>query len=354
MLIARGHRVDAIVSRRGPLAVELRALGAGVARIGLRPEMTAVSADARALAHLARLLAWRRWDVVHTHSSKAGALARPIAAAVGLPVVHSPHGFAHATQHSRARRAPAFRRAVTLGIERLLAPLSQVILCVSEAERDGAIADGVAAAERFAVVPHGIDLAPRSTDPGLRLPVGDAPIVGFLGRMDVLKGPLVLVDALTRLRRDGHRFRAVLVGDGPLAERVHAEVTRCELAEVVSVLPYSGTTALLTRFDLLVAPSLFEAFPIGLLDAMAAGVPIVASRVGGIPEIVEHGRTGLLVRAGDGEALAGPIAQLLADPGLRRRMGDAGRRRCEQHFGLEVMVERTEAVYHRALRGSSS
>jgi glycosyltransferase involved in cell wall biosynthesis len=144
-------------------------------------------------------------------------------------------------------------------------------------------------------------------------------------------------------------FRAALVGDGPLSKEVRREVVARALDDSVTVLPFSDVWPILAAFDIYALPSLWESLPIGLLEAMAMGLPVVASDTGGVREAVLHGETGLLHPVGDVEALADGLERLLRDPELRLRMGDAGRRRQTVEYSLEAMLAGTSRAYAVAL-----
>jgi glycosyltransferase involved in cell wall biosynthesis len=177
--------------------------------------------------------------------------------------------------------------------------------------------------------------------------------VGFLARLHEQKAPLILIEALRELRDRGARFRAALVGSGPLAGAVRERTAAEGLDDIVSLLPFPGEVApVLAAFDLYVLPSLWEALPIGILEAMSTGLPVVASQVAGVPEEVDEGRTGLLVPPGDVGALASAIERLVDDEHLRREMGRAGREICHERFSVDRMVDRMEAVYARAVASS--
>ena len=343
--VRRGHRVSAVVSDRGTLAADLRARGAGVVALNLPPELWAPGPDVRAVRVLARLLLRGDWDVVHTHEAKAGALARPLAAALGYPVVHAPHTYPYMTQADRGR-GPG-RRLLTLSIERALAVAADAIVVPSAFIRDTAVRDRALPPGRVALVPNGYD-PPSSVppDPDLVAMPGQAPLIGFLSRMTFEKNPLTLVDALARLSVP---FRAALVGDGPLAGDVAARVAALGLEDRVSVrrYPAAGGAAVLSALDVYVLPSIHESFGIGLLEAMRAGLPVVASRAGAIPEVVAEGTTALLVPPGDAAALAGALERLLVDPALRRRLGDAGRAHAAR-FSVRALADALDAVYARA------
>lgn len=349
--IARGHSVQAVVSAHGPIAAELRRIGAGVIALDWRPEITAVGSDLRVAVAVWRVLRAGRWDVVHTHGNKAGAIVRPLADALGLTVVHTPHGFAYATQEYRPRGGQALRRALTLGVERVTSPAARMIVTVSEAERAEALRDRIAEPERLMTVHNGISAVPRAA-PDQRLIAwrdGRA-LLGFAARLHPQKAPMVLLDALDRLREQGIPFRAALVGDGPLSAAVHQRVATSELQGRVLVLPFSPHgPAILAAFDVFVLPSLWESLPIALLEAMSTALPVVAADVGGVREAVVDGETGLLHPRGDSAALAAALERLLSDEELRARLGAAGRARQAAEFSLEKMVDGVELAYERAL-----
>jgi glycosyltransferase involved in cell wall biosynthesis len=350
--VARGHSVQAVVTDRGPLAADLRTIGAGVLALTLRPEMVAPSADLKSAIALGRLLRRGRWDLVHTHGNKAGMIARPLAALRGLPVVHSGHGFAYVTQRHRPRRGQSVRRGLTLAVERLCSPAADVIVCVSEDEREDAVRDRIAPRERLMVVHNGVaPLVTTAPDPRLAAWRSRAvPLIGFVARLHPQKAPLLLLDALAELRVRGVAFRAALVGDGPLADQVRRRVGQLELGDAVVVLPFPGSVAgLLACFDVYVLPSLWESLPIGLLEAMAAGLPVVAADTGGVREAVAHEETGLLHPPGDVAALASALERLIRDPELRARMGAAGRTRQATAFSLAAMLAGIDRAYACAL-----
>ena len=177
---------------------------------------------------------------------------------------------------------------------------------------------------------------------------GDPPLVIGVGRLAAPKDPLTLVEALQRLERGS--FRALLVGDGPLREDVTAAVHGAGLEDdVVLAGERRGLGALLAGADVFVLASRSEGLPISVLEAMAAGLPVVASDVGGVAEAVVDGKTGLLVPPGDSGALAEALHALLGDPASRRTMGAAGRARARAHFDLPRFRDDHVALYERVL-----
>lgn len=350
-LLKRGHRVDAVVSDRpGPFPGELGGLGIGVARVPFRAELGTVRDDARTLHSLASLLRRRRWDVVHTHGNKGGVLARPPARLLGLPVVHSTHGFDYLTQRGRPRQSTEARRTLTLTLERMLAPCARRILCASAYDRDNALRDGIGRPDQFAVIPNGV-ARPETIEPDPRLAClqGEGPLVGFMARLHEGKGPLEFLDAVARVRDGGVRIRAAVVGNGPLEREVRDLATSLGLDDV-PVLPFDGDPfSALAAFDVYVLPSRWEVFGLTIAEAMSVSVPVIATDVGGIPELVSDGESGMLVAPGDGDGMAGAINALALDAPLRERMGAAGHTRWEARFCHSAMVEAVEAAYTDAI-----
>lgn len=178
----------------------------------------------------------------------------------------------------------------------------------------------------------------------------DSQIVGTISRLVPLKGLVHLIRAIRLLRPACPNVRLEIAGSGPEEGRLKEEVQHLGLGNCVSFLGWQSNPApLLARWDVFALPSLEEAFGIALVEAMADGLPVVSTNVGGIPEIVEHGRTGLLGPPGDSVLLAEHLKKLLTDPGERRRMGQAGYARARERFSRESMVFAVEEVYERLL-----
>lgn len=352
-LTRRGHDVSVVLSRHAPGGGEEFAdLGAEVHQADLVPELFAARANARAFAELSRILRRGRYDVVHCHDAKAGALGRPAAALARTPAVYSPHAFVYRSQHLRARRGTATRRILTLGVERALGRLGTVV-CISRDERDTALEDHVARADRLRIVYYGIDTSNGvAPDPVLAAFRGDGPLLGFMARLQDQKGLPDLIAALALLRSRGALPRFAIVGSGPMEAWVTRRLEEERLTDRVVLLPFEPPVwPRLAAFDAFVLPSLWEGLPIGLLEAMAAGLPVVSTSVNGIPEAVEHEQSGLLVPPGAPSALADAIERMATDPELRVRLGAAGRRRYEKQFTLERMIDSFEQLYAEVAAG---
>lgn len=228
------------------------------------------------------------------------------------------------------------------------------------ADRVTAVAQGVAdhvvraegcPRDKIVVIPNGIDVTQVNRTPGLdrgdTLGVGaDHLVVGTIARLVWYKGHEELVDAIARVNREHPAVRLCVVGDGPLRDSLRERAQRTGLdgaARFLGTIPQAWR--LLPHFDIFVLASRWEGMSNGLLEAMAAGRPIVATTVGGNPELITDGETGLLVPPENPEALAAAILRLIRDPALARRLGEAARRRVEREFTLDVMVRRLESLY---------
>jgi glycosyltransferase involved in cell wall biosynthesis len=310
------------------VADELAACGCDVTVLaeppGLRPTIA---------FRLARLFRARRVDVVHTHNTKPLLYAGPAARLAGVGgVVHTRHGRRHG---ATPRQDLAFRWA---------ARCADHVVCVSDDAARLCRGDGVDP-RVVCTVPNGIDLE--------RFPLAGSDPSGpavFVGRLVADKGLATLLRAARAVAAARPTFRLAIAGDGPCAADLRALAADLGLAGVVDFLgAVRDVPGLLARGSLFVLPSLTEGMPLTVLEAMARGLPVVATSVGGTPEAVADGETGLLVPPGDAAALAGAVLRLHADPERARQMGLAGRRRAEARFDVRRMVSAYEALYRDAL-----
>jgi glycosyltransferase involved in cell wall biosynthesis len=277
------------------------------------------------------------FDVVHAHGQKAGILARLAALRAGVPAVYTPHGFVYRVQALRPRVSARARYRVSLGLERALGHAGAAIVTVSEEERAAALADRLAPSGRIHAIHNGV--APDLDAPPDPRLAGERPLFGVVTGLRDQKGLPTLLDALALLGDNAPRF--AIVGDGPLA----AEIERRRTPNTLLV-PFDGRVEpALAAMDAFVLPSYWEGLPLSVLEAMAFGLPVIATAVGGTPEAVRDGITGYLVPAHDATALAARIADLAADAAARERMGEAGRARQREHFTAERMVRDTLALY---------
>lgn len=308
--------------------------------------------DLATLWTLITILRREKPALVHTHTSKAGVLGRLAAWMAGVPVVvHTPHG------HIFYGHFGPVASWIFLQVERLLARGTAHLIALTESERDEHLAEGVGQADRFSVVPSGIDLERFRCMVGRfgRRPAGmncpsDAIVVGSVGWLTEVKGHKFLIEALARLKPQHPRLHVVILGSGRLREPYLALAEQLGVGNAVHLLgERQDVPDCLAAMDLFVLPSLNEGMGRALVEAMAAGRPVIASNVGGIPAIVEDQRTGLLVPPGDVVALAEAIEELLAQPDRAKAMGVAASHSIGAKFGAQSMVQAVEAVYETAL-----
>jgi glycosyltransferase involved in cell wall biosynthesis len=333
----------ACIQQRGILASEVEALGVPVACLGKRS-----GTRLGTIGQMKSLLRAFQPEVVHTH--QAGALFYAGAAARGLRmplVVHTEHG----------KHYPGRLRSRILG--RLSAQFAARYFCVSREIASAVIAHRIAAARKVRVIPNGIDTA-RFANRGGHTGVRDefnipaqAPVIGTVGRLNEIKCQGLLIEALGQIRRAGVDAHLMLVGDGPMEGALRARAEELGLGAWVHFAGYcAAPERLFHAFDVFALTSRSEGMPLVVLEAAAAGLPVIATRVGGLPDVIDHGRTGMLVEAGDLAALVEGLSDLIANPERARLMGEAGRRRVDSEFTLRAMAQRYEQHYRELLAGS--
>jgi len=294
-----------------------------------------------AVVAVARELRRRDPDVVHTHSTEAGIIGRFAAALSGVPaVVHTVHGVPFA-----ADRSTALNRFV-LACERRAARHTDRIVANGDAIAEEYLDLSIGRPGQYVTVYSGIDVERfRMADPAMDLP-GERPRIAMVGRFVEGKGFEVLLDAVERLDNE---CSVALVGDGPLADDLAASVEARGLEDVVSLLGYrEDVPNVLAASDVLALSSYREGTPRVITEAMAVGLPVVATDIAGIPEQVDNGRSGYLVSTGDPDALADRLSDLLANPERRRAFGEAARERANR-FSVERMLSDLDGVYQSVL-----
>jgi len=328
---------------------EVRALslsaGSAVQRVralGLPVDIIDETDDALAIRALAAWLRREEIDLVHSHMYRAEVLGTRAAVAAGTPVIM-------ATVHSSRVRSPsdaALLASLTPSMDRLIVPSDSIARKVSAEGRAGA---------RFTVLPNGIDLArfASPTSCTLRREFGippGAPLLGVVARLEPEKGHRFLVEAMPSVLAGSPEARLVIVGEGSQTDALRAMASSLGVdSRVMLTGRREDVSALTADLTVAVLPSLREAQGISILEAMARRVPVVASAVGGIPEVITSGVDGLLVPPADPGALAEAIGSLLHDLDLRRRIGEAGYRTVVDRFSIDAQVRRTQALYDEEL-----
>jgi glycosyltransferase involved in cell wall biosynthesis len=339
-MIARGHDVTVALGGEGAVTEQLKAAGVPFRSLRHLARRIHPVSDVRALAEAISLLADLRPDLVSTHTAKAGWIGRAAARRLAIPALYTPHGWSIG-QRISPRLGAFFALA-----ERAAAHWCAAIVCVCEQERRLALDKGIAPASKLLVVHNGV----RDVEAALRARPEQGPVrLCSVARFAAPKDHRTLLSALALLR--SRQWELDLIGDGPeLADRKR-QAGDSGLGSRVQFHGYlSDPAAVLSRAHIFVLSSLSEAFPRSVLEAMRAGLPVVASDVGGVAEGVTHGVNGLLLPARNPSALAEAIAKLLDDPALRGTMGASARAVYEDRFRLEGMVDRTGAIYDRLLK----
>lgn len=316
----------------------------------LRREINPVL-DAAALAALAGLIRRGRYDLVHTHSSKAGVLGRLAARLAQVPlVVHTVHGWGF-----NDRQRPLVQRTYA-ALERWCARFTDALITVTPRDTEVGLALGIGKPAMYSTIRSGIDIAhfgtPSRSREEVRAELGLAAhhrVAVSVMRLVPQKAPLDVIEATSRLLREVPDARVVIVGDGPLRTTVEQ---RCRMLEIDDRVVFTGLRPdvpdLLAASDVLVLASLWEGLPRVIPQAMAAGLPVVATAVAGNAEAVVDGVTGLLVPPRDPVALGAATAAMLTDHDGARAMGAAGRAQVDE-FSVHRMVDDIEALYARLL-----
>jgi glycosyltransferase involved in cell wall biosynthesis len=334
-LRAQGHRTVLVAHAGG----ELRQRAAeGLELVALAPRM---EMDLSAAWRLSRIIKELKPDIVHAHDPHGVAMAA-LALSMSTQLVKPPL--------IASRRVDFQLRGNSLS--RWKYRQVDCFICASEAIRQMLIADGVPAA-RAITVHEGIDLERLQSAPVVNLHEElwlphHAPLVGNVAALVPHKGQKHLVDAASIVVRQVPDARFIIAGEGELRPSLERQIKDHHLEKHVFLTGFRPDVLSLHRaFDIFVMSSVTEGLGTSLLDAMAAGKPVVATRAGGIPEVVVDGETGILVQVRDAEQLAAAIAKLLQDERLRRRMGEAGLKRAQLRFSSERMVKDTLRVYQR-------
>jgi len=304
--------------------------------------------DLQALWRLFLLLRQRQPAIVHLHTAKAGFIGRLAARAAGLKgVVYTTHG------HIFHGYFNCLKTAIFIRMEQLAAACGGLITTLSEVEKQDFVCRRIAPAAQIIPVPNGLDLVPFITAQrgAVRREIGldeETPVIAWVGRFEPVKGPEIFLEVCRQLQRQyGSRLKAVMAGDGALNEKIRQ---KRELSGLHDFLLLPGfrqdIISFFTDIDLLVVTSINEGFGMVILEAMAAGKPVVTHDVGGIAELVVDGETGFLVPPGDVDAICSRLNLLLNDRELYAAMSQAARRRAKT-YSLTAMTDRFDVIYQQ-------
>lgn len=327
------------VDRRGQLADTAESLGARVVCLDKGPGL-----KFKAMGAFDRVLRDLRPDVIHSHQIGALFYAGPVARKRRIPVVHTEHG----------KHFPGSFKTNWLG--RISGGFADRFLCVSKEIADLVVKVGVTRRSRVGFQANGIDVRsfrpiPPAERPALRQSLGlpgDGVVIGTAGRLAEIKRYDRLISAFAALKSTHPDLSLVFVGDGPLRGELEAQAASLGLAGSVHFAGYqSDPRPYLQAMDVFALTSRSEGMPLSVLEAWASGLPVVVPDVGGLPDMVSDGETGLLVDASDGTALVDAFRRLIADPALAARIGEAGRAVALASYDVRSMAE----AYDREYRG---
>lgn len=345
----RGHRVSVIcLERPGTLAPQAGALGAAVVCVDKKDGVCL-----RTAAQVATLLAELRPDVLHTHQVGALFHAGRAARSLGIPVVvHTEHG-----NHLGKPGVSRLRRWRTAWLWWWAARYARKFYCVSKDIMAEMSSRRIVPVHKLSVILNGINTDPfrEAVDrTEVRAAFGipaNAPLIGTVGRLNEVKNQELLIRAFARVRLEVPAARLLLVGDGPLRADLTGLAARLGVGDAVHFAGYqSRPERFLATIDVFALTSRTEGLPLAVLEAWAAGLPVVASAVGGLPDLVTDGRTGLLFPSGDEAALAVLLRGLLRDRARRHALGEAGQNEVFERYDLRRMAAEYEAQYQALLR----
>jgi len=348
----RRRYAPTLISSNGPLSHEARQIPGLTVHLWptLRRQIHPL-ADGVAFARLTSFIRREQFHLVHTHSSKAGILGRWAAhAAHGPAIVHTIHGFAfHAYQTALVRRG--YQQ-----LERLTSRITDRLIVVSEHDRRAGLDAGIGHPSQYRLIRYGVEARRVATD-GARQSVREelgitptAPLIGTVACLKPQKAPLDFVRACRIMKRELPEAHFVLIGDGTQRPRVERWRRRFALDDSLHLLGWRrDVPRLLSALDVFVLASRWEGLPIACLEAKAAGLPIVATSVGGVPEVVANGVNGLLVPPARPEQLASVVIDLLHHDEARNRFGEASYASLDGACSIERMVTQTEELYETLL-----
>jgi glycosyltransferase involved in cell wall biosynthesis len=338
----------------GDLSIEARERGADLLVVRSLVRRISPLRDVKAFFALRDLFVTERPEVVHTHSSKAGIIGRAAAYAAGVPtIVHTVHGWSFHGEMS------GLTRALYVALEKWAGRVTHRIVVVAAKDISKGVRRGIGREATYCVIPSGIPLDERSAEGAreatraeLRIP-RSAPVVGTVARLSHQKDPFTTLRAMQRIAQARAEAHFVVVGDGELMDECKKLVSDLGLRNLHLLGLRRDTERLLPAFDVYVLTSKWEGLPRTIPEAMASGVPVVATNVDGNAEVIRHRENGFLVEVGDPDAVAKAALTLLEDAHLYASISAAGRTTAKE-FALEIMVERLTELYELELKASAS
>ena len=348
---AKGYGITVGCVPRGVFAKRLRELGIEVEGFNMDSKY-----NIRVIFQMAKFMKQKNIHIVHTQGGRAPFFGRIAARLAKVPIVISTVAMLLSREsHSDVNR---LKRTVYLLIDKLTSGYVDRFLVLSEPHREALNTDYNIERSKVIKIYNGIEFHKYDAISGdglrVRKELGIAlssSIVGVIGRLAWEKGLPFFLQAASKVTATFPEIKFLIVGDGPLKAELEKLSNELNIRQNCIFTGFrQDIPDILSAVDMLVMSSLYEGMPMVILEAMAASKPVIATKVGGIPEMVRDGETGILVPPEDADALAGSMLTLLKNKNRARQMGLAGRRCVEDHFDVEVMVQNTEAVYQELMR----
>jgi glycosyltransferase involved in cell wall biosynthesis len=344
--VSAGHSVGLVAAPEPRLMSEAKNIGVQIFPnphfvFGVQPLQ-----DIRALWPVFQTVRKFNPDIISAHSTKAGYAARLAGAILRKTVVFTAHGWPFTAGRG------TWQKYLLALVERLAAIVTAAVICVSAYDRELALKFKVAPLEKLVLIHNGVDPIPLLNANKERVRrefgLGKVPVLAMVGRLTPAKDPLTLLEACRLLETN---FRLMMVGDGELRGKMEQFVARNNLRYKVTFTgERNDIPEILAASDILVLDSRWEGLPLIIIEAQIAGLPVVASGVGGIPELIEDGVTGFIVPPRNPQALADVLKKLLGDQNLRRMVVSAAREKALREFSLENMLTKTHRLYEDILK----
>ncbi len=323
----------------------LKSYGATIHVIDYVREINPIQ-DTKTAIQLYKLIKDLKVDILSLHSSKAGALGRMVGYIAGVQtIVYTPNAFAYFNNKSVKGKFFFF-------IEKLLSHVTDYVIAVSGSEFKRALDDGVVPAKKLRLVENGIDIDRFNIEvdrqakrESLSIPE-KSPIIGMVGRLGYQKAPEVFVQSAIHLLDTGKNYYFYIAGDGPQMEELSEMVKEAGYEQQILLLGNrSDVPELLHITDVFVLPSRYEGLPFTLLEAMAVGLPIIATDAVGNRDVIHDNETGLLIPIDDDQAIYNAVERLINDQSLANRLGETASKYVREHHSVEAMVKEVEKVY---------
>jgi glycosyltransferase involved in cell wall biosynthesis len=339
------YDVEVVCFRREIVYQEL--LGEGIPAHVLKMYWTF---DLSALLRLASVVKARGVGLIHTHDNKSHFLGRIVGYRLNVPVISTFHG-----QTKFGLELNVFKRTLYHWLVRKTDGLVTHFIAVSSELRQELVRRGIDP-DRISLIPNGIDAdqfltsASGSTSRVREGIPADAYVIGVVGRLSGEKGHRHFLEAVAPLCHKRPDLRCLVVGDGPLRAALEADAARLQIRDQVVFAGFRRDIAgMYALMDVVVLPSLGEGLPVTLLEAMAMGRPMVATRVGGVPDVIDDAHDGLIVPPADPDSLRAALERILKDPTFAERLGRAAAAKVRARFGADLLAHRTAEVYRSIL-----